>query len=297
MADVLEKLQRLNEQESRNNNTSSSPSDSSDHHTDSEQTRGFTTAVPAPAELREKLARLDLAESCDRTEREVEPTRVCVVQQVSPDVSQVSCTSARGERWREEGGRGSGEGGDSGEDKTLTPPTPRNRISDDDVMQMTPPLNNTTPPLNHNQPHPPPPWTTPLSTKNGNYLLHPDVAGQYLLHPDVLNRQFSPDISMLPVPRIMCPPTAGNSGWSLDTFVLGSNNEYTIDENVYHADMITMKYLGDVQGVGHGAGSQQQQLRGTGAGGGLGREGLHTRLRNGGKNNYVCIKFYPQILV
>ena len=70
------------------------------------------------------------------------------------------------------------------------------------------------------------------------------------LHPDVLQQQFTGDISMLPVPRIMYMSSSSDGGPYYrgaggTTFLsqLGGA-DYTVDENVQLADMIALKYLG-----------------------------------------------------
>ena len=156
-------------------------------------------------------------------------------------VSPLSSSSHR--RWREEG-RSAGSGGeDNDSDKTPTPPH-----ETDSGGEMTTPPRNTAPPPHphqhhHNHLHPPP-FVTPLSARTGHYHLHPDV----------LHQQFSPDVSMLPVPHILCPSSSSSDGDST-TFGAMPENDYTLDENVHMADMIALKYLGMPSTSGSHSGS------------------------------------------
>lgn len=80
-------------------------------------------------------------------------------------------------------------------------------------------------------PYSPLPFSVPYSTRDGHVCCH--------LHPEVLHRQYCPDISMLPVPRIMCPV---NGESVLFNGTMGS--EYSMDEDLHLADTIDQKYLG-----------------------------------------------------
>ena len=70
------------------------------------------------------------------------------------------------------------------------------------------------------------------------------------IHPDVLQQYYATDISMLPVPRIMCSRGFDDDSIS-ETLLLPTNNHHhnfgsadcTLDENSQLADMITLKYL------------------------------------------------------
>lgn len=295
MADVLEKLRRLNQQESRKQSASHSPGSTHSgsgsgtlpegspegghaHGWAGPRMAEVEVVCPAPEELRDKLARLDLdqvgAEPAGGkvgVGQEREEEEVVAVQQMQRSPRQLSmpvispgggdCEQRKEEEEEEEVGTRRG-----GMDGNVAMPThslsPRN-IAEEPEIHVTQPRglapppshtasSSTSAPYHHQPPSSPPLWGTPLAARNGSYPLHPDIAGKpYLLHPDVLAQQFSPDISLLPVPRIVCPGTGGSSGRSLEAASFGilgggsgGSNEYTLDENVYHADMITLKYLG-----------------------------------------------------
>ena len=158
-------------------------------------------------------------------------------------------------QWRGIAGGSGGSCGDDEEeeeeeeegDMTLTPPHEREKMSfhistprhsDMRYSNMRPP-----PPVSNPPSYLQPPYITPLSAKNGHHLLHPDV----------LHQQFSSDVSLLPVPHIVCPNMSSDG----PSFANVLGNDYTLDENVYLADMIAMKYLGlpscrnlDIKGIG-----------------------------------------------
>lgn len=144
----------------------------------------------------------------------------------------------RSNQWRKSKGSGGGSGGDEDdyedEDKTPTPPpSPHSRQSL--RMAATSPSHS----LNLSQQPKPsylqPPYMTPLSAKNNRYLLHPDVMHQH----------FPSEVSVLPVPHILCPSNTGGGG-SGDAMSLAAmlGDDCTVDENVFLADMIALKYLG-----------------------------------------------------
>ena len=266
LADAVEKLQRLNELESRKQGCSSHNDvhDSAlgrvqDSEGDPTPTQhgtgsGHDTACLETVELRGEVARWSLVDGGGSEEEEEEeeggvgdegefpPRRSCSGQCCGGGASErhegsfcVACGR--------ESIEGEDEGGELEEDFTPTPP----RDDKPNGLVLAPPplppdagLSGPSHPRHHLPHHQlrPPPWGTPLSAKSGHYN-H--------LHPDVLHRQFSPNISLLPVPRIVCPDSASGSG-SVGGASLASlamlGNEYTLDENVYLADMIALKYLG-----------------------------------------------------
>ena len=96
------------------------------------------------------------------------------------------------------------------------------------------------------------------SSQSSNSLSHkePSDPGDLpYLHPDVLQQQFSAEVSLLPVPRIVGPvPNSSSHGY--DGSTLGTalhprgywnmaGSDSTLDENMQLADMIAVKYLGN----------------------------------------------------
>ena len=86
------------------------------------------------------------------------------------------------------------------------------------------------------------------STTNQN-----QSTGPLYLHSDVLQQRYGNEISMLPVPRIVCPVLTDNSNSYSDTSLfpkraqnmIGGSSDCTLDENMQLADMIAMKYVGN----------------------------------------------------
>ena len=113
------------------------------------------------------------------------------------------------------------------DDKTPTPPRYKNQADVNSTFPQDTEGYNT----NGCHPYPQPPFLTPLSAKNGS---------MYHLHPDVLHQHYSPDITMLPIPHILCPDNMQDT--MLLTAMMG--NDYTLDENFHNAEMISRRYLG-----------------------------------------------------
>ncbi len=142
-------------------------------------------------------------------------------------------SSSNHQRWRDEGKSAGSGGEDDSSDKTPTPPDDSSAEVDTPPPNTAPPPTNEAPPHRHNQHYPQPPFVTPLSTRTGHHLLHPDV----------LHQQFPHDISMLPVPHILCPSASGGSDGDSLSFAAVLGSDYTLDENVHMADIIALKYL------------------------------------------------------
>ncbi len=147
--------------------------------------------------------------------------RAQTIQTRSTNSSLSSCTSEDDQPWEDRGRQ---------DDKTPTPPrgSKRSEYTGHAECPIDPYMDKSEPVQHLNKKQVP--FMTPLSARNGGPSYH--------LHPDVLHQQYSPDISMLPVPRIVCP----NSGDTI-LFTALMGNDVTVDENVYMADMITQKYL------------------------------------------------------
>ena len=146
----------------------------------------------------------------------------------------------RSNLWRKNKGSGGGSGGDEDEyeedDPTPLPLPPHSRNSP--LCATTPPFHNPPLPQQPNYDQSNYPYVTPLSAKNNNH---------YLLHPDVMHQHFSPEISMLPVPHILCANhNAGGGGSGGDPLPLAAmlGDDCTVDEKAFLADMIALKYLG-----------------------------------------------------
>lgn len=136
--------------------------------------------------------------------------------------------SNRSHQWRK-GIAGGGSGGDEDEDDEDTPPahSPQRRV------HVTPPPFQDLAGGRFNFHHLQSPYVTPLSAKTNGYHLHPDV----------MHQQFPCEVSMLPVPRIVYSAGGGNAGDTV-SFAPELGSDCTLDENVFLADMITLKYLG-----------------------------------------------------
>lgn len=153
-------------------------------------------------------------------------------------------SSNRCNQWKRNKESGGGSGGDEDdyeedEDKAPTPLPlpPRSRYSPLHAT-TSPPCNPPLPQhLNYDQSsYLQPLYVTPLSAKNNHYLLHPDV---------MMHRHCSSEISMLPVPHILCPNhnAGGGSGNALPLATM-LGEDCTVDEKAFLADMIALKYLG-----------------------------------------------------
>jgi hypothetical protein len=175
--------------------------------------------------------------------------------------------SSQSNQWRRNKGSGGGSGGDEDEyeedeDKTPTPPPPppHSRLN----SRLTPPhLTTSLLPHSPSHAHHPncdqpsylqSPYVTPLSAKNNRYLLHPDV----------MNQHFSSEISVLPVPHILCPThtSGGGGGGGIPSLAGMLGDDYTVDEKAYLADMIALKYLGSGGSRNHQGGepTESRQL-------------------------------------
>lgn len=147
----------------------------------------------------------------------------------------------RSNQWRKSKGTEGGSGGDEDEDDEDKTPTPSHSRRD------TSPAHK--PGLSQQPSYLQPPYLTPLSTKNNRYFLHPDV----------MHQQFSSEVSVLPVPHIMCP--GGRAGSDALSYAAMLGEDCTVDENVFLADMIALKYLG-LSERNHGSQTEARQALG-----------------------------------
>lgn len=240
LAEVVEKLQQLNELESRRSDSSLERNQASSFETSHlncslSESRLSDSVHSAPGNLRNDPVR---RQSFDGVRsRTGEGSRVksdclpAVDKEVFASKRSEGSLPNGGHRWRDEGKSDDDSGSDNFDDDNKTP-TPPHDNKDDKVS--TPPC----PPPHHVSQNLEPPSVTPPSAKHGDFFLHPDV----------IHQQFSCDVSMLPVPRIVCPSSgsygydSGGMGDAVSFALLGS--DYTLDENVHLADMIALKYLG-----------------------------------------------------